>query len=442
MSSLSPLLHDPWHTTLLRMAIPGVIGAVVMSSLQVVEVHFLSEHGPQVLAAVAVVLPLFILQGMFSAGAIGGAISGSVARALGAGDKPRASALLASALLIAVIGSCLMALLVIQWGHHIYRWAGAEEALLPLAQEYAWWVFIAQPAYWLLNMLCSVLRGTGDMKRPAWAMSVTVLSYAVWAYLLLPATDASDFAVMQSAGQAMALSFLFGLLSVLLLYQFGERPIALNLADFNLAILRAVLRQGLLAASQSLMTIAYSLIATALFARYGLYWLAGYGLSVRLELIMVPVIFGIGGALIALVGAYVGAGRRAEAIAIAWRGILVNVVIVGGIGLVLAIWPSLWCQPMSDGETTAQHCEASLRVIGPSYGFFALGLGLYFASQGLNTLIYPVAGAALRLLIVLAAFWFTTNSTPPSTLLWIVAAAVLSYGGVTAMALAFGPWRK
>ena len=413
-----------------------------MSSLQVVEGHFLSSHGAEVIAAVAVVLPLFILQGMFSAGAIGGAISGSVARAIGSGDHARASALLASAIIIALVGGSLMAVLVINWGHHIYRWAGVEGELLLAAEQYAWWVFIAQPAYWLMNMLCSVLRGTGDLKRPAWAMTATVVSYALWAFLLMPETGTAQIEVMQSAGLAMALSFIVGLITIVVLYALGHHPIAFELSVFRSEVLGTVLRQGLLAASQSLMTIAYSLVATALFARHGLHWLAGYGLSVRLELVMVPVIFGIGGALIALVGAYVGAGRRREAIAIAWGGILANAVIVGLIGFVLALWPGLWCQPMADGPETAALCEASLRIMGPSYGFFALGLGLYFASQGLNTLIYPVAGAALRLAIVVVVFWVSTEETSPEVLLWCVAAAVVCYGGVTAVALALGPWRN
>ena len=43
-----------------------------------------------------------------------------------------------------------------------------------------------------------------------------------------------------------------------------------------------------------------------------------------------------------------------------------------------------------------------LRVVGPFYGFFGLGLCLYFASQGLNSLFWPVFGTFLRLAVVAA----------------------------------------
>ena len=33
---------------------------------------------------------------------------------------------------------------------------------------------------------------------------------------------------------------------------------------------------------------------------------------------------------------------------------------------------------------------AYLRVVGPAYGFFGLGLSLYFASQGAGRLFWPL----------------------------------------------------
>ena len=44
--------------------------------------------------------------------------------------------------------------------------------------------------------------------------------------------------------------------------------------------------------------------------------------------------------------------------------------------------------------------EAYLGIIGPFYGFFGLGLDLYFGGQGLDSLIFPVLGTVVRLLIL------------------------------------------
>ena len=190
------------------------------------------------------------------------------------------------------------------------------------------------------------------------------------------------------------------------------------------------------------MTITYALVTTVLFSRFGTDWLAGFGLAVRLELIMVPVIFGMGASLIAIVGAYVGAGQRERAITIAWRGILINAALVGIVGILISLFPKTWCGLVGSDPTVINHCSQSLRVIAPTYVFFALGLGSYFASQGLNTLRFPVIGALLRLLIVASGLYWLTTSTSVTTALFLVASAVIAYGMFVVMGLKFVDWRK
>ena len=47
--------------------------------------------------------------------------------------------------------------------------------------------------------------------------------------------------------------------------------------------------------------------------------------------------------------------------------------------------------------TTPAMLEAGaqyLRIVGPAYGFFGMGLALYFASQGAGRLLWPLLGRA------------------------------------------------
>ena len=50
--------------------------------------------------------------------------------------------------------------------------------------------------------------------------------------------------------------------------------------------------------------------------------------------------------------------------------------------------------PGSDCLATTRRCwqtgAAYLRTVGPAYGFFGLGLSLYFASQGAGRLVWPL----------------------------------------------------
>ncbi|OED36152.1 hypothetical protein AB833_28440 [Chromatiales bacterium (ex Bugula neritina AB1)] len=442
MTTTSPLVGAPLGRTMFRLAVPGVIGALLFSSPALVEATFLKSAGADALAAVALVFPLIILAGMFSAGAIGGAISGRTARAMGAGDHREASAVLVCAVLISLVGGVVMWLLVVQLGPYLYNYASDSQSVTNAAQRYAALVFPAIPAYWLVNMLCSVLRGNGDMKRPALVAGVMLLSYIVFAAMLIPGEGSTIEEAIPAAAYTMIASYCVALLAAV--YFIGQRnqPIRFLPGAFRWATLTGILKQGLLAASQSMMTIVYALVTTLLFGRFGTDWLAGFGLAVRLELIMVPVIFGIGASIIAIVGAYVGAGQRRAAISIAWRGVLINTVIVGCVGLLFSLFPGTWCGLVGSDATVIDNCSQSLRVVAPTYALFALGLGCYFASQGLNTLQFPVLGAFFRLLIVASGLFWVSQATPVVYALYLVACAVVVYGLFVALALRYGPWRQ
>jgi Na+-driven multidrug efflux pump len=441
----SPLVGAPLLATMMRLAVPGVLGALIQTLLIVIEAKFLSRVGTTALAAVAIVFPLNMLANMLSAGAIGGAISGAVARALGAADLVRAQSILRIALVIALVGGIAMGGLVVVAGPAFFYWLGARDDVLPAAIHYGRIFFVGIPLLWLFNMLCSVLRGSGDMVRPALAMASVVIAYAVFGAWLIPAAESmvSGNATMGAAACALLLAYGVGLVTVLALILRPSQPIRLRAEAIDWHLLRAVLRPGLLAGTQSVVTILYSLIATGLLGRFGVEWLAGYGLAVRLELVMIPVIFGIGATLIAIVGAHAGAGQRTRAIQVAWRGTFANVAIVSAIGFAFAMNPQWWCGNLGSSPTVVAHCSTTVQTLGPFYGFFAAGLGLYFASQGLNTLAWPVLAAVLRTLIVASGLlWLTSNGiTTSRAVLWRIAGAMSFYGIFVVAALWFRAWR-
>ena len=84
---------------------------------------------------------------------------------------------------------------------------------------------------------------------------------------------------------------------------------------------------------------------------------------------------------------------------------------------------------------------AYLRIVGPAYGFFGLGLCLYFASQGAGKLWWPLLAGSLRLVIAVGGAWVALQVT--GSLDWVFAAlavALVVYGiGLTA-AVASGAW--
>ena len=87
--------------------------------------------------------------------------------------------------------------------------------------------------------------------------------------------------------------------------------------------------------------------------------------------------------------------------------------------------------------------SAYLRIVGPSYGFFGLGLALYFASQGAGRLLWPILAGLARLVVATAGgfaalHWFGGGLT---SLFAVMALALTLFGITIAIAVAGGAWR-
>ena len=118
---------------------------------------------------------------------------------------------------------------------------------------------------------------------------------------------------------------------------------------------------------------------------------AGYGTAARLEYLLVPLVFGLGAPLVALVGTNIGAGQRERALRIALVGGAIAFAITEAVGIAAALWPQAWIGQFSTDASVIETGTAYLRLVGPFYGFFGLGLALYFASQGAGRLLWPLA---------------------------------------------------
>jgi Na+-driven multidrug efflux pump len=82
-----------------------------------------------------------------------------------------------------------------------------------------------------------------------------------------------------------------------------------------------------------------------------------------------------------------------------------------------------------------------LRIVGPAYGFFGVGLSLYFSSQGAGKLFWPLISGFLRLVISILGGWLALRAT--GSLQWLfvaVAAGLVVYGALLTTAIASGAW--
>ena len=84
------MLVGPLVATILTLAAPNVVNVSVQSLVLIADGWFVGRLGTAELAALALVFPAQTTLQMMSAGAMGGGVSSSVARALGSGDRGKA----------------------------------------------------------------------------------------------------------------------------------------------------------------------------------------------------------------------------------------------------------------------------------------------------------------------------------------------------------------
>src|SRR6202051_1223670 len=96
------LVDGPILPTLLHLAWPNALAFSAGTCVVIAETSYIGRLGVESLAAMALLFPCVILTMTMSGGAMGGGVASAIARALGAGDKDRASALAAHAMLIGI----------------------------------------------------------------------------------------------------------------------------------------------------------------------------------------------------------------------------------------------------------------------------------------------------------------------------------------------------
>src|SRR6185295_926817 len=436
------LLHGPVVPTLLRLAWPNVLVMLAQASTGLIETWWVSRLGTDALAGMALVFPGFMMMQMLSAGAIGGGISSAVARALGAGRRDDGDALVVHAILVNLGLGVVTSAIFLAFGRPIYAAMGGQGGSLEAALAYSNVVFVGNVLVWVMNALASVIRGTGNMLVPSLAVCLGIV-------LLVPLSPLFIFGwgpvpALGIAGGGLAVVVTTALTAAVLAWYIlsGRCVVKLRRARLKPPLFADILRVGGVGAISTLQTTLTVALTTALVGSFGgPSAVAGYGTAARLEYLLIPLVFGFGAPLVALVGTNIGAGQRERALRIALTGGALAFLMTETIGIAAALWPHAWLGLFGDDPGMLAAGTAYLHVVGPAYGFFGLGLSLYFASQGAGRLAWPLVAGLVRMVIAVGGGWFAWHLT--GSLAGVFAALALGlivYGGIVFCAIVSGVW--
>ena len=432
------LLHGPVLATILMLAAPNLLMMLSQAAANFLESYYVGLLGVDALAGAALVFPVVMLMQMMSAGGIGGGVSSAIARALGAGRHEHAEALALHAFVLAIAAGVLFTVAAIAGGPLLYSAMGGQGEALKAALTYSNVIFLGAIFLWVANLMASVLRGTGNMALPAIVLTLGTLVLFVTSPVLI--FGLGPIPAMGIAGAGLALVLYYVLATAILLFKLVRGTGGLKLSwhhRLHWAGFADILGVGGWALINNLTTNLAVVVATTLVSPLGTHALAGFGLGIRLEYLQIPIVFGVGSGLVAMVGMNVGAGQWQRARQVAWTGALVAAAVTEAVGLGAAVFPHAWLGLFTHDADAIEIGVRYLRTVAPFYGLIGIGLSLYFASQGARRMHWPVAAGVLRVIVVVGIGSIAVHGFGGGldSVLWSVVVGLMVFAGVTAI-----PW--
>ncbi len=434
------LLEGPIVPTLLRIAAPNLVVNVILISVTTgVDAHFVGRLGLDALAGLALVFPLMMLMQQMANMAMGGAIAASIARALGAGRREDASALALHALVIAAGAAALFSAVFLLVGRALYELMGGRGAVLAAALEYSNVIFAGALVYWLLGALTSIVRGTGQAAILAYVyvgaevLHIALVPALVFGWGPLPALG------ITGAGLATLASLTVGCAALGAYIVAGRTPLAAPPSPrLERKLFGEILRVGAPMSLAPVLNNAALSTLTAYAGLLGVTSLAAFGAAVRLEYLLYPLNFGLGAAVLAMVGTNIGAKQFARAARIAWTAVGLSACVMAAVSVLAIVSPDTWMGFFTQDPAIRAAAAGYLAIVGLAYPFVACNT-LMSAFQATRQPQWPLTGMTCRLLVVVIGGWIAVQvlQTGLVGLAVVTALGLAAWGIVQAVAFRF-----
>ena len=445
-SNKSNLLTSPIGRTLIRMATPNIIAMFIMQSAVIFEVWYVGQLGINALAGLTLVFPIIMINLMLSGGSVGGAISGIIAQKLGAGDCIEAERLSLHAIILSISIGLILQFLFLYGGSWFYSLLGGKGIILEQALKYSNMFFYGCIAVWLANILSAIVRATGHMNVAAIGFVIVAISQVFFSGVFV--FGLGPFPKLGIAGAALGIvighTFSIIIYLYFLIIQCPELRLNFRGIRIRFETIIYLLKLSALSSVSPITSIGVVIIITAYMAFLGPEYLAGYGIGVRLEFILIPLIFGFGSASITMIGINFGAQKYTRGLRVGWIAAGLSFIISGIIGVVVSLFPYIWTDLFYNNESVTSICKLYLQIVGPFYAFFGLGQALYFASQGAGKMLWPVIASLIRFTTIFLGTLYLSyiNVFSVAAIFWLISLSLFLYAMVTTIAIWKGAWNK
>ena len=430
------LLTSSPSRAILELAVPTTAVMVLGATSGIVSTYFVSRLGSDAIAAVSLVFPINLIVMTMMGGGIGSGVSAAVAQALGAGRADDAERVAEHAFVLTAGLSVVLTTLFVGGAPMLFRWMGGQGRVLAGAVVFARVLFSGVLITFTVSTFDAILRGEGNVRVPStWSTVSLTLQIVLTPLFMFPlgmglAGAAAATIIGQMLGSLPRAHYVFS----------GNASVHPRLFPSPLVSrpIRDILRVGVPASLATLANYLGLLLLTAIVARYGSAEIAAFGLGTRLDFLIITLAFGVGSALLTLVGLAAGAGDLPRVGALVSRAVALVTVMLSAIALLLICKPMLWLGMFTHEPAIVATGGAYLRILAPSYPFLGMSMACSFTFQGLGRAVFPLVLVTVRTTIVVVAAVLLTVAGAP---VWSVF-AVMAVGNVASSVVLYWQLRS
>jgi len=431
--------------SLLSLTWPMMTSALLQNLQSVIDLFWVGNLGSHAVAALA--LSVTILMTLFPL--LMGAATGTVAmvsRRVGEGRHDEASRVCAQSLSVGAALGLAAGALGFVFAERMCALLGAGPDSGPAAVMYLKVTFAGSVISFLLFIGNSALQAAGNALAPmlsmlaATALNLVLDPIMIFGLLGAPALGVRGAALATVISQFVAMCVTLGLLLS------GRVRIHMRIEHFrpDFPTIAGLVRVGLPGSGQMLARSLMALVLMRVVAGCGTVAVAGYGIGLRFQAILLMPAFAIANAAATMMGQNLGAGRPDRAARAAWTGALVDSAIMAAAALTFyfAAERTVW---LFDRNPEVIKVGASfIRITTGFYVFTALAIVLGRALQGAGDTVAPMISTVIALwgVQVPLAIWLSARTTPPTDgIWWAIAAAITLHGLMVTGWFSLGRWK-
>ncbi len=236
---------------------------------------------------------------------------------------------------------------------------GAAPDVIVLALPYSTLIFLVIPFTVLLQVVSSILQGTGDTKTPMYAMIVVNVLHIAIAYPLIygrwnfPALGVKGAAVAVGIAEAVGVLYLF----------IRCRPLLCSSPRIRFDLFNTIWQVGAPVSGERVVQQAGVLIFTKIVLLYGTVSYAAHQVGLSIESFSFLPGYGFAIAAATMVGQSIGAGKYTRAKLENWEANRMAAFIMSGMGLIFFFFPYFLLRAFTSDEAVIELGTIFLKIV-------------------------------------------------------------------------------